>query len=139
MKGALFTVQKALPLMPSGASIILDASIVSIQGKPGLSAYYASKAAVRSFARSWPVDLKRRSIRVNAIGPGVVITPAHKGTGMTDEQSRPTPLSSPRKVHRADGGETDAARRQRRVDLRRGPVDYAIRQASSKSRRGLRG
>ncbi|WP_437595123.1 SDR family NAD(P)-dependent oxidoreductase [Sorangium sp. So ce1000] len=86
VKGALFTVQKALPLMPSGASIILNASIFSIQGKPGLSVYCASKAAVRSFARSWSVDLKRLNIRVNAISPGVVITPAYKGTGMTDGQ-----------------------------------------------------
>jgi NAD(P)-dependent dehydrogenase (short-subunit alcohol dehydrogenase family) len=86
VKGVLFTVQKALPLMPSGGSIILNASIFSIQGKPALSVYCASKAAVRSFARSFSVDLKGRGIRVNAISPGVVLTPAAKTSGMTDEQ-----------------------------------------------------
>jgi NAD(P)-dependent dehydrogenase (short-subunit alcohol dehydrogenase family) len=85
VKGLLFTVQKALPLMPDGASIILNASIVSVKGTPAFSVYSATKAAVRSFARTWSVDLKDRKIRVNAVSPGVVITPAYS-TLMSDEQ-----------------------------------------------------
>jgi len=76
VKGLLFTVQKALPLMPDGASIILNASIVSIKGIPAFSVYSATKAAVRSFARTWTVDLKDRKIRVNALSPGPIATPA---------------------------------------------------------------
>jgi NAD(P)-dependent dehydrogenase (short-subunit alcohol dehydrogenase family) len=76
VKGLLFTVQKALPLMPDGGSIILNASIVSILGRPAMSVYSATKAAVRSFARTWTSDLKDRRIRVNALSPGPVDTPA---------------------------------------------------------------
>jgi NAD(P)-dependent dehydrogenase (short-subunit alcohol dehydrogenase family) len=76
VKGLLFTVQKALPLMPDGGSIILNASIVSIKGLPSFSVYSASKAAVRSFARSWTNDLKARKIRVNVVSPGPIETPA---------------------------------------------------------------
>ncbi|MDB5331301.1 MAG: 3-oxoacyl-ACP reductase [Phycisphaerales bacterium] len=76
VKGVLFTVQKALPLMPDGASIVLNASIVSIKGVPAFSVYSATKAAVRSFARTWSVDLKDRKIRVNAVSPGPIATPA---------------------------------------------------------------
>ena len=87
VKGLLFTVQKALPLLQDGGSIVLNASIVSIKGNPALSVYSATKAAVRSFARTWSVDLKERKIRVNAISPGVVPTPGYNtGLGMTDEQ-----------------------------------------------------
>jgi NAD(P)-dependent dehydrogenase (short-subunit alcohol dehydrogenase family) len=87
VKGLLFTAQKALPLMTDGGSIILNGSIFSIQGRAGLSVYCASKAAVRSFARSWAVDLKGRNIRVNTLSPGVIITPIYKvELGMTDEQ-----------------------------------------------------
>jgi NAD(P)-dependent dehydrogenase (short-subunit alcohol dehydrogenase family) len=75
VKGLVFTVQKALPLMPDGGSIILNASIVASKGWPGWSVYSATKAALRSFARSWTVDLKGRRIRVNAISPGVIETP----------------------------------------------------------------
>ena len=75
MKGLLFTVQKALPLMPDGASIILNASIVASKGFPANSVYSATKAAVRSFARTWTTDLKDRRIRVNAVSPGVIDTP----------------------------------------------------------------
>jgi NAD(P)-dependent dehydrogenase (short-subunit alcohol dehydrogenase family) len=75
VKGLLFTVQKALPLMPDGASIILNASIVASKGLPANSVYSASKAAVRSFARTWTTDLKDRRIRVNAVSPGPVDTP----------------------------------------------------------------
>jgi len=70
VKGLLFTVQKALPLLPDGASIILNASIVASKGLSSNSVYSATKAAVRSFARTWTTDLKARRIRVNAVSPG---------------------------------------------------------------------
>src|SRR6266446_740226 len=75
VKGLLFTVQKALPLMPDGASIILNASIVASKGTPEWSVYSATKAAVRSFARTWTSDLRGRRIRVNAVSPGYTDTP----------------------------------------------------------------
>src|SRR4030088_1864947 len=75
VKGLLFTVQKALPLLPDGASIILNASIVASKGLPDWSVYSATKAAVRSFARTWTTDLKDRRIRVNAVSPGFIDTP----------------------------------------------------------------
>ena len=75
VKGVLFTVQKALPLMPDGASIILNASIVASKGFSSHSVYSATKAAVRSFARTWTTDLKDRRIRVNAVSPGAIDTP----------------------------------------------------------------
>src|SRR5262249_44803158 len=75
VKGLLFTVQKALPLMPDGSSIILNASIVASKGFTANSVYSATKAAVRSFARTWTTDLKARRIRVNAISPGTIDTP----------------------------------------------------------------
>jgi len=75
VKGLLFTVQKALPLLPDGASIILNASIVASKGLPSNSVYSATKAAVRSFARTWTTDLKPRRIRVNAVSPGSIDTP----------------------------------------------------------------
>lgn len=86
VKGLLFTVQKALPLMPEGSSIILNASITSIKGTPAFSVYSATKAAVRSFARNWTLDLKDRKIRVNAISPGVVPTPGYNLMGLSEEQ-----------------------------------------------------
>src|ERR1700730_17890176 len=75
VKGLLFTVQKALPLLLDGASIILNASIVASKGLPANSVYSSTKAAVRSFARTWTTDLKDRRIRVNAVSPGPVDTP----------------------------------------------------------------
>jgi NAD(P)-dependent dehydrogenase (short-subunit alcohol dehydrogenase family) len=75
VKGLLFTVQKALPLLPDGASIILNASIVASKGLAQWSVYSATKAAVRSFARTWATDLKGRRIRVSAVSPGVIDTP----------------------------------------------------------------
>jgi NAD(P)-dependent dehydrogenase (short-subunit alcohol dehydrogenase family) len=75
VKGLLFTVQKALPLLPDGASIILNASIVASKGFSSNSVYSATKAAVRSFARTWTTDLKDRRIRVNAVSPGSIDTP----------------------------------------------------------------
>ena len=88
VKGLLFTVQKALPLLSEGASIVLNASITSIKGTPAFSVYSASKAAVRSFARSWAVDLKEYKIRVNAISPGVVPTPGYDLLGLSEEQMK---------------------------------------------------
>jgi NAD(P)-dependent dehydrogenase (short-subunit alcohol dehydrogenase family) len=83
VKGALFTVQKALPLLVDSASVILNASIVSIKGMPAFSVYSATKAALRSFARSWTVDLKDRKIRVNVVSPGPIETPAIDRLGQT--------------------------------------------------------
>jgi NAD(P)-dependent dehydrogenase (short-subunit alcohol dehydrogenase family) len=74
VKGVLFTVQKALPLLKDGASVILTSSTTSISGTPAFSVYSATKAAVRNFARNWILDLKDRRIRVNAISPGVTDT-----------------------------------------------------------------
>jgi NAD(P)-dependent dehydrogenase (short-subunit alcohol dehydrogenase family) len=75
VKGLLFTVQKAVPLMPPGSSIVLNASIVGSKGFASNSVYSATKAAVRSFARTWTTDLKDRRIRVNAVSPGSIDTP----------------------------------------------------------------
>jgi len=75
VKGLLFTVQKALPLLREGGSIILNASIVASKGLASNSVYSATKAAVRSFARTWTTDLKDRHIRVNAVSPGPIDTP----------------------------------------------------------------
>jgi NAD(P)-dependent dehydrogenase (short-subunit alcohol dehydrogenase family) len=75
VKGLLFSVQKALPLMPDGSAIILNSSIVGVKGLPSNSIYSATKAAVRSFARTLTTDLKKRRIRVNAISPGATETP----------------------------------------------------------------
>jgi NAD(P)-dependent dehydrogenase (short-subunit alcohol dehydrogenase family) len=85
VKGLLFTVQKALPLIPDGGSILLNASIVSIKGMPAFSVYSATKAAVRSFARGWTNDLKNRKIRVNVISPGPIDTPILNGLADSDE------------------------------------------------------
>jgi NAD(P)-dependent dehydrogenase (short-subunit alcohol dehydrogenase family) len=89
VKGLLFSVQKALPLFQDdgrGGSIILNASIASSKGIEALSVYSATKAAVRSFARSWTVDLKHRKIRVNAISPGPIDTPGASGLVQGEEQ-----------------------------------------------------
>jgi len=75
VKGLLFTVQKALPLLSDGASVILNASIVGSKGFSANSVYSATKAAVRSFARTWTTDLKDRGIRVNVVSPGFTDTP----------------------------------------------------------------
>ena len=87
VRGTLFTVQKALPLMPDGAVIVVNASMVSVKGFPAFGVYAASKAALRSFVRTWSNELKDRKIRVNAISPGTVVTPGYQtGLGMSDEQ-----------------------------------------------------
>jgi NAD(P)-dependent dehydrogenase (short-subunit alcohol dehydrogenase family) len=88
VKGLLFTVQKALPLLTDGASIILNASITSSKGTPAFSVYSATKAAVRSFARSFTVDLKDRHIRVNALSPGPIDTPGLSGLDDTDQMKK---------------------------------------------------
>jgi len=72
VKGVLFTVQKALPILQDGSSIILTASIDASKGGQELSLYHAAKASIRSFARSWTLDLKHRKIRVNAVSPGPI-------------------------------------------------------------------
>jgi NAD(P)-dependent dehydrogenase (short-subunit alcohol dehydrogenase family) len=87
VKGMLFTVQKALPLLKDGASIILNASSAASKGMEAFGVYAASKAAVRSFARTWSNDLKKHGIRVNAISPGVIPTAGYSTElGMTAEQ-----------------------------------------------------
>ncbi len=99
VKGLLFTVQKALPLLPDGASIILNASIVASKGLSSNSVYSATKAAVRSFARTWTTDLRDRRIRVNAVSPGSIDTPglsdllASSGTG--EQRRKMIPNSVP--------------------------------------------
>jgi NAD(P)-dependent dehydrogenase (short-subunit alcohol dehydrogenase family) len=75
-RGTLFTVQKALPMMRNGGSIIMNGSIAHLKGMPGLSVYAGSKAALRSFARSWAVELAERRIRVNVLSPGPIATNA---------------------------------------------------------------
>jgi len=96
VKGVLFTVQKALPLLPDGASIILNASIVGSKGFPANSVYSATKAALRSFARTWTMDLKDRHIRVNAVSPGPIETPGLKNLLASSEvgEQRANALSS---------------------------------------------
>jgi NAD(P)-dependent dehydrogenase (short-subunit alcohol dehydrogenase family) len=87
-KGMFFTVQKALPLFKDGGSIILNSSVSNVKGLPAFSAYAASKAAVRSFARSWTMELLDRKIRVNTMSPGAIETPAlATTTGLTAEQA----------------------------------------------------
>ena len=86
IKGVLFSVQKALPLFQDGGSIILNASIAASKGMEALSVYSATKAAVRSFARTWTVDLKHRKIRVNAISPGPIDTPIFNGLNQSKEE-----------------------------------------------------
>ncbi len=86
VKGTVFTVQKALALMPRGGSIILTGSIASIKGLPAFSVYSGTKAALRCFARGWAIDLKERAIRVNVLRPGTVVTPAYDNFGLNAAQ-----------------------------------------------------
>ena len=86
VKGVVFTVQGALPLMSEGGSIVINGSAASVKGTPAFSIYSSTKAAVRNLARSWALDLKGRGIRVNVVSPGVVPTPAYDTFGMSKEQ-----------------------------------------------------
>jgi NAD(P)-dependent dehydrogenase (short-subunit alcohol dehydrogenase family) len=87
VKGTFFTVQKLLPLIPDGGSIILNASIAANSGTEAFSVYSATKAAIRSFARTWTTDLKARKIRVNTLSPGPIDTPIFGKAGLSDEQA----------------------------------------------------
>ncbi len=84
VKVVLFTVQKALPLLSKGASVVLTSSTTSSMGTPAFSVYSATKAAVRNFARSWILDVKGRDIRINVISPGPVRTPGLVGLAGPD-------------------------------------------------------
>jgi NAD(P)-dependent dehydrogenase (short-subunit alcohol dehydrogenase family) len=96
VKGLLFTVQKALPLLPDGASIILNASVVASKAiAPAWSVYSATKAAVRSFARTWTNDLKDRRIRVNAVSPGYTDTPPWHSMEAAEEHMKTISSSVP--------------------------------------------
>lgn len=86
VKGTLFTVQKALPLMQAGGSIILTGSTTGSTGTPAFSVYSATKAAIRNFARSWALDLKGTGIRVNVLSPGATETPGLKGLANVGEE-----------------------------------------------------
>lgn len=99
VRGVLFTVQKALPLLVDGASVILTSSTTSVSGTANFSVYSASKAAVRNFARSWALDLKDRAIRVNVVSPGPIRTPGlgdlvpeEARQGLFDELASQVPL-----------------------------------------------
>jgi len=87
VKGVVFTVQKLLPLMPDGAAIVLNASIVSVKGMPSFGVYSATKAAVRSFARTWTNELKGR-IRVNVVSPGPIDTPGVDGLVSSEQEAK---------------------------------------------------
>lgn len=86
VKGVLFTVQKALPLLRDGASVILTGSTAAVTGTPAFSVYSASKAAIRSFARNWILDLAPRRIRVNVLAPGSTSTPGWHGLAASEAQ-----------------------------------------------------
>ncbi|QFY44547.1 glucose 1-dehydrogenase [Candidatus Methylospira mobilis] len=86
VKGLLFTVQKALPLLVDGGSIILNSSIANTTGFEGFGVYSATKAAVRSFARTWTAELKARKIRVNVVSPGPIATPIFDTVGWSEQQ-----------------------------------------------------
>jgi NAD(P)-dependent dehydrogenase (short-subunit alcohol dehydrogenase family) len=87
VKGTIFTVQHALPLMPEGGAIVINGSMSTVKAIPTFGVYAASKAALRSLARTWALELKARKIRVNVLSPGIILTDAYKQElGLTDEQ-----------------------------------------------------
>lgn len=94
VKGLLFTVQKALPLMKSGGAVVLNASIVSIKGMENFGVYSATKAAVRSLARTFTAELKDRGIRVNVVSPGPIDTPGVDGLMPGNEAALKATLAS---------------------------------------------
>jgi NAD(P)-dependent dehydrogenase (short-subunit alcohol dehydrogenase family) len=111
VKGTLFTVQKALPLLRDGGVVVLNSSTAGSTGNENFSVYGASKAAIRSFARSWILDLKARRIRVNVLSPGATRTPgilglvpADQGAGLVDALTSAIPLgrmADPREIAEA--------------------------------------
>jgi NAD(P)-dependent dehydrogenase (short-subunit alcohol dehydrogenase family) len=107
VKGVVFTVQKVLPLIKDGGSIILNSSIAGSMGMDSFSMYSGAKAAIRNFARGWANDLKSRRIRVNAISPGVVITPGYSGLGMNDDQIKEYSAQSATKTPSGRTGEPE--------------------------------
>jgi NAD(P)-dependent dehydrogenase (short-subunit alcohol dehydrogenase family) len=107
VKGVVFTVQKLLPLIKDGGSIILNSSIAGSMGMDSFSMYSGAKAAIRNFARGWANDLKSRRIRVNAISPGVVITPGYSGLGMNDNQIKEYAAQSATKTPSGRTGEPE--------------------------------
>ena len=107
VKGVFFTVQKALPLMKDGGAIVLNASIVSSKGIPAFGVYSATKAAVRSFARTWTNDLRERKIRVNVVSPGPINTPGVDGLVAGPEQAKQLKASFAAQVPLGRVGEPD--------------------------------
>jgi NAD(P)-dependent dehydrogenase (short-subunit alcohol dehydrogenase family) len=106
-RGTLFTVQKALPLLNDGGSIFMTGSVASVKGFPGFGVYAASKAALRSFARTWLNELKSRNIRVNVLGPGPIATPTQdaaltkEAKDMFESRSRGERWGNLKKSHRS--------------------------------------
>jgi NAD(P)-dependent dehydrogenase (short-subunit alcohol dehydrogenase family) len=107
VKGTFFTVQKLLDLIPDGGSIILNASVASSKGMEAFSVYSATKAAIRSFARTWTTDLKARKIRVNVLSPGPIDTPIFGKTGLSTEQAEGFKTSLPQLVPLGRMGHVD--------------------------------
>ncbi len=107
VKGLVFTVQKALPLVQDGASIILNASVVTAKGIGSFSVYSATKAAVRSLARTWTVELKHRKIRVNAVSPGPIDTAIFDYQGQTEDQIAETKARLSSRVPMGRMGQAD--------------------------------
>jgi NAD(P)-dependent dehydrogenase (short-subunit alcohol dehydrogenase family) len=87
VRGLYFTVAKALPVLRKGSSVVLNASVISTKGMPGASVYAATKAAVRSFARSWTAEIPVSDVRINVISPGPIETPIFERSGFTKEEA----------------------------------------------------
>ena len=107
LKGSFFTVQKALPLLPRGASVILTTSFLDTVGTPGLSVLSATKAGVRSLVRSFAAELAPRGIRVNAVSPGPTSTPFHAKLGLGDDALKQTAEAIASQVPLGRFGEAD--------------------------------
>lgn len=88
VRGLYFTVAKAIPLLRKGSSVVLNASVLSVKGSPQASVYGATKAAVRSFARSWTTEFPVENVRFNVVSPGPIETPIFSRSGMTEEQAQ---------------------------------------------------